>query len=300
MASPADSHIVAYHVALASVNPNVYRPTHHSLPLERTLTTVEHDLPQPQETAQAVTFHAHKEPTPVRTYLGLRNSVFTLSASRSGPRNSVTPSGLPPDFVQARTVLTQANQWFASAALNLHNLIASVDRGDVRVELLEDWYTFVLGPALRTYVLRLTGVVSGTVSQFVLPASPAVLYAIPVIRFISWVHAFERGGFRLSDNITPAQRELLIDFARIWEGFARQAQIDRGWYYFIALLHSLVAEPLVPGSENEDGSFGQLAVLSRWAREYYPNWFPSEAEDYKDDPEMPELVEVYGSDSDEQ
>ncbi len=34
--------------------------------------------------------------------------VFTLSASRSGLRNSVTPSELPPDFVPARTVLTTA------------------------------------------------------------------------------------------------------------------------------------------------------------------------------------------------
>lgn len=96
-------------IALATLNANIYR-VHHSVPLEHALSPLEHDLPQPQETA------------------------LTL-------------------------------QWFETTTLSLRNLIASVDGGEVHVELLEDYYTYISGPALRTYLLRLTGAVSGEVAQ---------------------------------------------------------------------------------------------------------------------------------------
>ncbi|RDX40002.1 hypothetical protein OH76DRAFT_1490657 [Lentinus brumalis] len=267
MSSPTASDPVVPRAALSTLDSNTYRPPRHSIPLERTVTALialaRGDLPHDEEN-------------------------------------------------------TAASEWQETAAINLRNLIASVDSGEVRVELEEDHYTFIGRAALRTYVLRLVGRVSGTVAQvrlmvlalnsdphsftkFVLPASPAMLYSIPVVRFISWVHAFERGEFRVSDDITPAQRELLIDFARIWEGFARQTHVDRGWYRFIALLRWLVTDSeWTLGTEHGGSGFGQLAMLSRWAREYYPSWFPSESNTESDDDDMPELVEVYEPESDEE
>ncbi len=70
--------------------------------------------------------------------------------------------------------------------------------------------------------------------------------------------------------ITHAQRELLIDFARIWEGYARLPRLDRGWDYFCLMLRWLATDTWVTNPVVEDGGFLQLSMLSEWAREQYP------------------------------
>ncbi len=105
--------------------------------------------------------------------------------------------------------------------------------------------------------------------QFVLPANSSVLALLPMQPFIAWVRAFERGEFGVSDYITPAQRELLVDFARIWEMFVRDPCVGRTWEVFSAVLRALVTDPETFDGQ-EDGGFAQLAMLSDWARNRFP------------------------------
>ncbi|RDX54666.1 hypothetical protein OH76DRAFT_1478929 [Lentinus brumalis] len=184
---------------------------------------------------------------------------------------------------------------FNSAAVDIKTTIDNLAGGDARVQLLQDYVLFINSARLRTFVLRITGKTSGVVAEFVLPADANTLRSIPAVKFIQWVRAFERGEFGVPDAITAAQRELLVDFAHIWEGFARLPRLDRGWEYFRLLLRWLSNESWNTNNVVEDGGFVQLSMLSEWAHAQYPQWF----EQYETDPEMPELVSVYGSDSDE-
>ncbi len=106
--------------------------------------------------------------------------------------------------------------------------------------------------------------------QFVLPADANTLHSLPAQKFIQWVRAFERGEFGVPDAITPAQRELLVDFAHIWEGFACLPRLDRGWEYFRLMLRWLSNGTWVTNTVIEDGGFVQLSMLSEWAHEQYP------------------------------
>ncbi len=105
--------------------------------------------------------------------------------------------------------------------------------------------------------------------QFVFPANATVLALLPIAPFIGWVRAFERNEFGIPDYITPAQRELLVDFAHIWEMFIRSPCAGRRWDVFSAVLRSLVTDPSTFDG-CEDGGFAQLAMLSSWARVHYP------------------------------
>lgn len=88
--------------------------------------------------------------------------------------------------------------------------------------------------------------------------------------FTSWVRAFEGDHFGIPDEITPTQRALLLDFAHIWEGFARQARLGHGWEIFLVLLRWLATDTWCFDCEHDDGGFAQLWMISQWAREYYP------------------------------
>ncbi len=89
-------------------------------------------------------------------------------------------------------------------------------------------------------------------------------------QFVQWVRAFERGDFGVPDEITPAQRELLVDFARIWEGFAREPRMNRGWEFFARMLRWFVTDSWAFEGGLQDGGFVQLSMLSDWARYNYP------------------------------
>ncbi|RDX40179.1 hypothetical protein OH76DRAFT_1490512 [Lentinus brumalis] len=188
---------------------------------------------------------------------------------------------------------------FDSAALDIKQIIKNLAGGDARIQLLQNYYVFLNDARLRTFVLRISGKKSGAVAEvpqlafsiFVLPADAATLHSLPAQKFIQWVRAFERREFGVPDAITPAQREMLVDFAQIWEGFARLPRLDHGWEYFRPMLRWLANESWMTNLVVEDGGFVQLAMLSEWARDQYPTWF----EDPEVDPEMPELVTMYGS-----
>ncbi|TFK78833.1 hypothetical protein K466DRAFT_606627 [Polyporus arcularius HHB13444] len=213
------------------------------------------------------------------------------------PMERVTLSSKVDHDLPRPAEVREAHQYFEIAALNLKDKIALLAGGEARVEFLKNFVMFIGGAPLRTYVLHIVGKTSGDKAEFILPGSPAVLYLLPVRDFMNWVRAFECGEFGVTDAITPAQRELLVDFARIWEGFAREPYVSGGWYQFIALLRTLATDTWSMNTEYDDGGFSQLSLLSEWARRYYPDWFRT-LEDMEDvDPEMPELVEVYGSDS---
>ncbi|RDX45196.1 hypothetical protein OH76DRAFT_1486510 [Lentinus brumalis] len=214
--------------------------------------------------------------------------------------NNFPPSALAVErlfsHLSRSTQLLYAIRNFESAALDLQSTIQALGGGHARVELLQEHYAFIMGAPLRTFVLRVTGKTSGDVAEFVLPYDGSVLHSLPAKKFIQWVRAFERGEFGVPDAITPTQRELLVDFARIWEGFARLPRLDRGWEYFRLMMRWLATDAWVSNPAVEDGGFIQLSVLSEWAREQYPRWF----EELEEDPDMPELVTVYSSDSDDE
>ncbi len=187
------------------------------------------------------------------------------------------------------TALLRALQDFDAAALDIKLTIEALMGGDARVELLQNHFMFINNAPLRTFVLRVSGKSSNAVAevrplphslyvhllnlftaQFVLPADGSTLHSLPAKKFIQWVRAFERGEFGVPDAITPAQRELLVDFARIWEGFARLPRLDRGWEYFRLMLRWLATDDWVSNRVGDDGGFVQLSMLSQWAREQYP------------------------------
>ncbi|KAI0691892.1 hypothetical protein C8T65DRAFT_745381 [Cerioporus squamosus] len=198
-------------------------------------------------------------------------------------------------MLRRSSAVLRALRDFDSAALNIKHTIEAVTGGDTRVELLQNHIMFITGAPLRTFVLRVSGKTLGAVAEFILPADGNTLHSLPAKKFIQWVRAFKRGEFGVPDIITPAQHELLVDFACIWEGFATLPHLDRGGDYFRLMLRWLATENWVSNPAGEDGGFVQLSMLSKWAREQYPYWF----EELEDDPEMPDLVTVYGSDSDE-
>ncbi|TFK79410.1 hypothetical protein K466DRAFT_609594 [Polyporus arcularius HHB13444] len=178
------------------------------------------------------------------------------------------------------SAILRALRDFDSANHEIKRTIENLAGGDARVQLLQDYFLFISNARLRTFVLRIQGRTSGIVAE----------------KFIQWVRAFERGDFGVPDAITTAQRELLVDFAHIWEGFARLPRLDRGWEYFRLMLRWLSNESWVTNPVVDDGGFVQLSMLSEWAHEQYPQWF----EVLEDDPEMPDLVSVYGSDSEDE
>ncbi len=50
-------------------------------------------------------------------------------------------------------------------AVNVKQTIDAPGGGDTKVELLEDYYMFIGGARLRTYILRITGRTSGSISE---------------------------------------------------------------------------------------------------------------------------------------
>ncbi|PIL28878.1 hypothetical protein GSI_08924 [Ganoderma sinense ZZ0214-1] len=141
-----------------------------------------------------------------------------------------------------------------------------------RLELLEDYYTYINGAHLRTIVLRIVG--RNSVSQYVLPTSNLGLRQLPIQQFVRWVRAFERGEFGIPDALSPAQRRLLVDFARTWEFFARTPFVHRDWEVFADMLRSMASSPWSHTEDGTgDGGYAQLSALSDWARNSYPAWF---------------------------
>ncbi|KAI1785794.1 hypothetical protein LXA43DRAFT_1099828 [Ganoderma leucocontextum] len=151
-----------------------------------------------------------------------------------------------------------------------------------RIELLEDYYSFINGVHLRTVVLRIVG--RDAVSMISLtpcsdPAAgslpsnitdslfgpPLGLAQLPVQQFIRWTCAFEQGEFSIPDALTPGQRQLLVDFARTWEFFARTPFVRRDWDIFARMLRSVARDPWShsdSATSMVDGGHTQLSALS--------------------------------------